>query len=94
MSLFNNNRQIHKILEERGLSHCSKNVAYQAEAILSELDRKNLLRESKRLNLEDRADEEIIAYLRALVEQNWILVQQNNEILNHLKQTTANESAS
>lgn len=85
MNLFNS-KKIAKVLAERGLTDVPDEVAYQAEAILSELDQRDLLRDNnKRLNLDDRASEATVAYLRALVEQNWIMIQQNNQILKALQ---------
>ncbi|WP_034988071.1 hypothetical protein [Liquorilactobacillus sucicola] len=80
MGIFNNNK-IKGILVDRGLDDISSETSEQIEAILGELDNKNLLRNDKRLLIKDRSDDSKISYLRALVEQNWILIAQNDKII-------------
>ncbi|WP_311407549.1 hypothetical protein [Liquorilactobacillus uvarum] len=80
MGIFNNDK-IKGILIDRGLNDISNETSEQVEAILGELDKKNLLRNDKRLLIKDRSDDSKISYLRALVEQNWILIAQNDKII-------------
>ncbi|KRL00110.1 hypothetical protein [Liquorilactobacillus capillatus] len=80
MGIFNNDK-IKGILVDRGLDDVTNATSEQVEAILGELDKKNLLRNDKRLLIKDRSDDSKISYLRALVEQNWILIAQNDKII-------------
>ncbi|KRL39109.1 hypothetical protein [Liquorilactobacillus uvarum] len=80
MGIFNNDK-IKGILIDRGLNDISNETSEQVEAILGELDKKNLLRNDKRLLIKDRSDDSKVSYLRALVEQNWILIAQNDKII-------------
>ncbi|KRM97550.1 hypothetical protein FC19_GL001593 [Liquorilactobacillus aquaticus DSM 21051] len=85
MGLFNNDK-IKGILTDRGLAEVSNETSEQVEAILGELDKKNLLRNDKRLLIKDRNDDSKISYLRAIVEQNWILIAQNDKMIKLLSQ--------
>ncbi|EEI72472.1 hypothetical protein [Lentilactobacillus hilgardii] len=80
MALFDN-RRVDGIMADRGLSDLSEETETHVEAILSELDSKKLLRDSDTANFTDRSNQEKIGFLRAIMEQNWILIAQNEKLL-------------
>nr|WP_054757110.1 hypothetical protein [Liquorilactobacillus satsumensis] len=83
--IFNNNK-IQGILADRGLDEVSEETSAQIEAILGGLQRHGLLRENTHVDFNDKSNEIKIEFLRALVEQNWILVAQNEQIIACLKE--------
>lgn len=83
MTLFNNNK-IQGLLTDRGLENLDEETVEHVEAILSELDENKLLNKSNTGNFTDRSNQEKVGFLRALVEQNWIIIAQNQSILNEL----------
>ncbi|MFD1125097.1 hypothetical protein ACFQ22_06990 [Lentilactobacillus raoultii] len=84
MALFDN-RKVAGIMADRGLSDLSEETESQVEAILSELDSKKLLRDSDTANFTDRSNQEKVGFLRAIMEQNWILISQNEKLLKALE---------
>ncbi|KRM97600.1 hypothetical protein FC19_GL001646 [Liquorilactobacillus aquaticus DSM 21051] len=85
MSLFNNNKKAEGLLEDRGLADLDKDAFWQVRAILSELEEEQLLKNSKKVISSDYVAEKAIAsYLRAIVEQNWVLIAQNDQIIKSL----------
>ncbi|MDV7758875.1 hypothetical protein [Liquorilactobacillus mali] len=81
-----NNKHIAGILEDRGLSELNDDSLWQVKNILNELDDEQLLRNSKKIISSDYGNEKAIAtYLRAIVEQNWVLLAQNDKILKSLQ---------
>lgn len=84
MALFDN-RKVAGIMADRGLSELSEETESQVEAILSELDSKKLLRDSDTANFTDRSNQEKVGFLRAIMEQNWILISQNEKLLKVLE---------
>jgi hypothetical protein len=91
MTILNNNK-IYQLLSERGLGNVSPETAEAVESILGELDRKNILRQNNSKNyFIDRTTLETTGLLRALVEQNWIIIAQNDEIIKKLSQIFATQ---
>ncbi len=93
MALFEG-RNIKGIMADRGLDQLSDETATQAEAILSELDAKKLLKDGDTANFTDRSNQEKIGFLRALVEQNWIIISQNERLLQAAQQRDAQSDES
>lgn len=80
-----NNRKLDHILEDRGLSNLDPDTLWQVKAILSELEGEQLLKNSKKIISSDFVAEKATAnYLRAVVEQNWVIISQNNRIIEKL----------
>ncbi|EHO52230.1 hypothetical protein KTE19_06835 [Lentilactobacillus sp. IMAU92037] len=80
-----NNDKIHRLLNESGLGNVSPETAEAVESILGELDRKNVLRTNNSKNyFIDRSTLETTSFLRALVEQNWLIIAQNEKIIKAL----------
>ncbi|GAJ26025.1 hypothetical protein JCM15457_935 [Liquorilactobacillus sucicola DSM 21376 = JCM 15457] len=85
MSLFNNNKKAEGLLEDRGLANLDRDAFWQVRAILSELEEQQLLKNSKKVISSDYVAEKATAsYLRAIVEQNWVLIAQNDQIIKSL----------
>lgn len=85
------NKHITGILEDRGLSELNDDALWQVKNILNELDDEQLLRNSKRIMSSDYGNEKAsTAYLRAIVEQNWVLLAQNDKILKSLQSQDKN----
>ncbi|KRL39157.1 hypothetical protein [Liquorilactobacillus uvarum] len=85
MSLFNNNKKADGLLEDRGLANLDRDAFWQVRAILSELEEEQLLKNSKKVISSDYVAEKATAsYLRAIVEQNWVLIAQNDQIIKGL----------
>ncbi|GAF37328.1 hypothetical protein [Lentilactobacillus farraginis] len=83
MALFDNHK-VDGIMADRGLEHLGEETKTHVEAILSELDSKKLLRDGDTANFTDRSNQEKVGFLRAIMEQNWILIAQNEKILQAL----------
>ncbi|KRL99493.1 hypothetical protein FD50_GL000193 [Liquorilactobacillus satsumensis DSM 16230 = JCM 12392] len=80
-----NNRKLDHILEDRGLTNLDPDTLWQVKAILSELEGEQLLKNSKKIISSDFVAEKATAnYLRAVVEQNWVIISQNNRIIEKL----------
>lgn len=84
MAIFNNNK-VQGLLIDRGLKNLDDQTVEHVEAILSELDENKLLNKSNTGNFTDRSNQEKVGFLRALVEQNWIIISQNQRILDEMK---------
>lgn len=86
-----NNDKIYQLLNERGLGDVGPETAEAVESILGELDRKNVLRKNDSKNyFIDRSTLEATSFLRALVEQNWIIIAQNEKIIKALNASDIN----
>ncbi len=80
-----NNKKIYELLSQIGLENVSPETAESVEAILGELDKKKLLGNTGNHYFVDRSTLETTGFLRAIVQQNWVLIAQNEKIINELK---------
>ncbi|KRL04478.1 hypothetical protein [Liquorilactobacillus oeni] len=85
MGIFNNNK-IKGILADRGLNEVSKETSEQIEAIMGNLQKHRLLRDSDHVDFDTESNEMKVEFLRALVEQNWIIIAQNEQMVSSLKE--------
>lgn len=77
--------QLDGILEDRGLDKLNNNELFQVKNILSELNDQQLLKNSKKIFSGNSPTEKATAnYLRAIVEQNWVIIAQNDQIIKEL----------
>ncbi|WP_281164400.1 hypothetical protein [Liquorilactobacillus sicerae] len=77
--------QLDGILEDRGLANFNDNELFQVKNILSELNDQQLLKNSKKIISSDLVAEKATAnYLKAIIEQNWVIINQNDQIVKQL----------
>jgi len=68
-------------LSSKHLSNLSPDALDAAKQISSDLTANNLIKNGMALSLSNAADQAKVTYLSALVEQNWIIMQQNQQII-------------
>lgn len=72
-------------LEERGVTNLSEESFVQVEKVINDLAGNGLIKTGMALSLAKAEEQAKVSYLSALVEQNWILVSQNQQIIDELK---------
>lgn len=72
-------------LSSKHLSNLSPDALDAAKAISKDLVGNDLLKGGMALSLSNAADQATVSYLSALVEQNWIIMQQNQQIIELMK---------
>lgn len=72
-------------LEERGITDLSSKSYRQVNKIASDLAGLGLMKAGLALSFTKSEEQAKVGYLSALVEQNWILIEQNQQIINELK---------
>lgn len=78
--------KINKFLKKHGLEKLSAYSKPQIEAIMSDLVGNNLMKAGLALSFSKAEDQAKITYLSALVEQNWLIIKQNDEIIKALNE--------
>ncbi|MFT9040725.1 hypothetical protein [Schleiferilactobacillus harbinensis] len=76
--------KIQAFLDARGLENLSKASFGQVERVTSDLAGNGLIKAGMAFSFANAADQAKVSYLSALVEQNWILIKQNDDILREL----------
>lgn len=72
-------------LAARGVKGLSKDSYEQVRRIANEMFGNGLLKAGLIFSFNNGADQAKLSYLSALVEQNWILINQNQQIIDELK---------
>lgn len=72
-------------LEERGVTNLSEESFVQVEKVINDLAGNGLVKAGMALSFAKAEEQAKIGYMSALVEQNWILVSQNQQIIDELK---------
>lgn len=87
MALFGKtkNEKTEDYLAARGVKGLSKDSYEQVQRIAAEMAGNGLLKAGLALSFNNGVDQAKLSYLSALVEQNWILINQNQQIIDELK---------
>ncbi len=93
MGLFGGNKEekapketkAEKFLRKRGLEGLETDVSTQINAIATDLTGNGMGKTGIALSFAKMEEQMKVTYLSALVEQNWILIKQNDEILKELR---------
>jgi hypothetical protein len=90
MALFGNNeekasKKVQGFLNSKGLSDLSPGSYKQVENIMSDLAGNGLFKAGMALSFAKAEEQAKVTYLSALVEQNWILIKQQDDILKELQ---------
>lgn len=72
-------------LEERGVTNLSEESFVQVEKVINDLSGNGLIKTGMALSFAKAEEQAKVSYLSALVEQNWILISQNQQIIDELK---------
>ncbi|MEX2804999.1 hypothetical protein AB3329_07800 [Streptococcus sp. H31] len=85
--MFNKTKQtkVQKYIESRGITELPEKSYVQVERIINDLAGNGLFKAGMALSFAKAEEQAKVTYLSAIVEQNWILIRQNEEILNELK---------
>jgi len=78
-------RKAYTYLVKRNLNTLNPNTFDDVKNIANDLAGNNLIKTGMALSFSNGADQVKIGYLSALVNQNWILMKQNQEIIELLK---------
>ncbi len=81
----NNKSKVQIYLEDRGVNNLSEDSFIQVEKIISDLSGNGLIKTGMALSFAKAEEQAKISYLSALVEQNWVLISQNQQIIDELK---------
>lgn len=76
--------KIQAFLDARGLGNLSQASFGQVERVTNDLAGNGLIKAGMAFSFANAADQAKVSYLSALVEQNWILIKQNDDILKEL----------
>lgn len=80
-----NQQKVFRYLVNRGLQNLSPEIYKEVEKVVTDLSGTGLMKMGQSLSVGSTADKLQTAYLSALVEQNWIQMKQNDELINVLK---------
>jgi hypothetical protein len=72
-------------LEARGVKGLSQDSYAQVQRIADEMAGNGLIKAGLALSFNSGVDQTKLSYLSALVEQNWLLINQNQQIIDELK---------
>ena len=72
-------------LEARGVKGLSQDRYAQVQRIANEMAGNGLIKAGLALSFNNGVDQTKLSYLSALVEQNWLLINQNQQIIDELK---------
>lgn len=76
-------------LEERGITDLSPKSHGQVRKVANDLAGTGWAKAGLALSFAKVEEQAKVGYLSALVEQNWILIEQNQQIINELKKLNA-----
>ncbi|UWM91239.1 hypothetical protein [Streptococcus parauberis] len=79
------NQKIQKYLSQRGIEDLNEKSNIQVRRVINDLAGNGFFKAGMALSFAKAEEQAKVTYLSALVEQNWILISQNQEILNELK---------
>ena len=90
MALFGKtkNEKTEAYLAARGVKGLSEESYEQVQRIANEMSGNGLLKAGLALSFSNGVDQAKLSYLSALVEQNWILINQNQQIIDELNTLT------
>jgi hypothetical protein len=78
-------KKVQTFLSSKGLSDLSPGSYKQVENIMTDLAGNGLFKAGMALSFAKAEEQAKVTYLSALVEQNWILIKQQDDILKELK---------
>lgn len=78
-------KKAQKYLEKKGLENLESNVDPQVKQIAADLAGNGLMKAGLALSFAKAEEQAKLGYLSAQVEQNWIIIKQQDEILKELK---------
>lgn len=78
-------KKAQKYLEKKGLENLESNVDPQVKQIAADLAGNGLTKLGMALSFAKAEDQATLGYLSAQVEQNWIIIKQQDEILKELR---------
>lgn len=88
MAIFGGNRKEKKAeeyLQARGIDNLDQSYYQQVGRITDEMAGTGLMKAGLALSFANAEEQAKLGYLSALVEQNWVLIRQQDEILKELK---------
>lgn len=74
-----------KYLNDRGIENLDSSYSEQVNRVSSEMRSNGLFKAGLALSFANSVDQAKLGYLSAQVEQNWILIKQQDEMLKELK---------
>lgn len=77
--------KINKYLEQRGIESLDEKILKQVERIISGSTGLGLMKTGTALSFAKAEEQLKIGYLSTIIEQNWILIKQNQDIISELK---------
>ncbi|HEN9420441.1 TPA: hypothetical protein U9H95_002160 [Streptococcus agalactiae] len=79
-----------KYLSQRGIDNLNEKSNVQVRRVINDLAGNGFFKAGMALSFAKAEEQAKVTYLSALVEQNWILISQNQEILDELKKINNN----
>ncbi|HFH7049514.1 TPA: hypothetical protein ACJR78_002033 [Streptococcus agalactiae] len=83
-------QKIQKYLSQRGIDNLNEKSNVQVRRVINDLAGNGFFKAGMALSFAKAEEQAKVTYLSALVEQNWILISQNQEILDELKKINNN----
>lgn len=83
-------QKIQKYLSQRGIDNLNEKSNVQVRCVINDLAGNGFFKAGMALSFAKAEEQAKVTYLSALVEQNWILISQNQEILDELKKINNN----
>ncbi|MGS7070806.1 hypothetical protein ACEN7P_07430 [Streptococcus pyogenes] len=83
-------QNIQKYLSQRGIDNLNEKSNVQIRRVINDLAGNGFFKAGMALSFAKAEEQVKVTYLSALVEQNWILISQNQEILDELKKINNN----
>ncbi|MCD0088604.1 hypothetical protein HK278_00485, partial [Streptococcus agalactiae] len=77
-------------LSQRGIDNLNEKSNVQVRRVINDLAGNGFFKAGMALSFAKAEEQAKVTYLSALVEQNWILISQNQEILDELKKINNN----
>lgn len=78
-------RKVQAFLDKKGLGELTPGSYSQVENIMGDLAGNGMMKAGLALSFAKAEEQAKVTYLSALVEQNWILIKQQDDILKELK---------